>query len=234
MVHDMNVRVKISGEFACFTRPEARVERVSYPVPTPSAARNILDSICWRPEFRWIVTAIAVLRPIRFCAFRRNEVQSKLAPAAVHRWMVDPSTFEPLLAGAGSPEATPRAGLLLKNVAYVIEARPLVYDHTGDNCEQKYVAMFNRRVANGQCYHRPVLGCREFAANFEPASERDAPISTSEDLGNMLYDIVFRPDGNRPVFFAARLEKGVMITDPEVVISDLQVREEVLKCSCRH
>src|SRR3954467_3989549 len=95
------VRLKVYGDFACWTRPENKVERVSYECPTPSAARNILDSICWRPQMRWIVTRISVLKPIRFQSIRRNELQSKLAPGAVRGWMTNPGTFEPVLAGAG-------------------------------------------------------------------------------------------------------------------------------------
>src|SRR5262245_41738731 len=128
------IKVKFSGEFALFTAPEAKVERASYPIPTPSAARNMLDAICWRPEMRWVVTSIHVLKPIRFVSFRRNEVQSKLSPIAVRRWMADPTQYEPLAAGAGAgTDATPRSSLLLRDVAYVVEAYPLVFEKTGDN-----------------------------------------------------------------------------------------------------
>src|ERR1035438_6991630 len=105
---DTSIRLKISGEFACFTRPEAKVERTSYAMPTPSAARNILDCICWKPEMRWVVTSIGLLKPIRYISIRRNEVQSKVSPAAVKRWMGDASTYLPLAAGAGAnTEGTP-------------------------------------------------------------------------------------------------------------------------------
>jgi CRISPR-associated protein Cas5d len=227
-----NVRLKISGEFACFTRPEAKVERASYPLPTPSAARNILDAICWKPEMRWIVTSITLLKPVKYGSIRRNEVQSKLPPVSVKRWMADPSLYEPLLAGAGAgTDATPRNTLLLRDVAYVIEAYPLVFDTSGDNTPQKYVAMLMRRAEKGQCYQQPSLGCREFAARFEPATGDEKPQPVTEELGRMLYDIVFRPDGNRPVFFSARLENGVMDTRPEVVLPETAEREELLKCS---
>ena len=229
--HANTVRVKVSGEFALFTRPEAKVERASYPTATPSAARNILDAICWKPEMRWVVTAIHVLKPIRFVSFKRNEVQSKLSPQNVKKWMGDPSQYRPLAAGAGQDtDGTPRNSLLLRDVAWVIEAYPLVFEMNGDNTPQKYAAMLNRRVEKGQCYQRPALGCREFAAHFEPAAASDTPIPVTEDLGRMLYDIVFSADGNRPVFFPARLDNGVMDTRPESVLPET-TRQEVLACS---
>jgi CRISPR-associated protein Cas5d len=226
------VRVKISGEFACFTRPEAKVERVSYPVPTPSAARNILDSICWRPEMRWIVTSIAVLKPIRYISIRRNEVQSKISPSTVKGWMADPSKYEPLAAGAGAnSDGTPRNSLLLRDVAYVIEAYPVVFDKSGDNTPMKYSSMLERRVEKGQCFQRPSLGCREFAADFSIPEVSDKPEPITEDLGRMLYDIIFEPDNNRAVFFEAKLVDGVMNTEPESVLTADTRRGEVLRCS---
>ncbi len=133
------VRIHVSGEFACFTRPEAKVERVSYPLPTPSAARNILDSICWRPEMRWLVTSISLLKPVRYIAIRRNELQSKLAPSTVKRWMTDPASYNPLAAGAGQDtDGTPRTTTALKDVAFLIEARPVVFNTNGDNTPQTF------------------------------------------------------------------------------------------------
>jgi CRISPR-associated protein Cas5d len=234
-MHPHTVRIKVAGEFACFTRPEAKVERASYSMPTPSAARNILDAICWKPEMRWIVTGISLLKPIKYGSVRRNEVQSKISPASVKRWMNDPSLFEPLVAGAGAgTDGTPRNTLLLRDVAYLIEAYPIVFDTRGDNTPQKYSSMLMRRAAKGQCYQQPSLGCREFAARFEPADGAEKPVPVNEDLGRMLYDIVFRPEGNRPVFFSARLENGWLDTRPEVVLAEAAQREEVLKCSYRH
>lgn len=228
------VRIHVSGDFACFTRPEAKVERVSYPLPTPSAARNILDSICWRPEMRWMVTSISLLRPVRYIAIRRNELQSKLAPSTVKKWMRDPATFTPLAAGAGQDtDGTPRTTTALADVAFVIEARPIVFNTNGDNTPQKYAAMLIRRAEKGQCYAQPYLGCREFAADFRPAQSEDQPLDITEDLGRMLYDITFRPEGNQPVFFRARLDRGVMDTRPEVVLEQESIRSEVLACSYR-
>jgi len=120
---------------------------------------------------------------------------------------------------------------MLRDVAYVVEAYPLVFDSKKDNTPQKYCAMLMRRAEKGQCFQQPALGCREFAARFELASEADVPLPVSEDLGLMLYDIVFRPDSNSPVFFHARLENGVLNTRPEAVLSDVVQRREVLQCS---
>jgi CRISPR-associated protein Cas5d len=229
-----NVRVRVSGEFACFTRPEAKVERFSYPVMTPSAARNILDAISWRPQMRWIVTSITVLKPIRLMSVLRNEVQSKVSPVAIKKWMRDASTFEPLVAGAGNgTDGTPRNTTLLRNVAYWIDAYPHVFDTSSDNSPAKYVAMLERRVEKGQCFQRPYLGCREFAAEFGPPRDEDRPIQDSIEIGRMLYDIAFLPEGNRAAFFEARLENGVMVTVPETVLADEARRREVLECSYR-
>jgi len=228
------VRVRVSGEFACFTRPEAKVERFSYPVMTPSAARNILDAICWRPQMRWIVTSITVLKPIRLMSVLRNEVQSKVSPASIKKWMRDGSTFEPLIAGAGNgTDGTPRNTTLLRDVAYWIDAYPQVFDTSGDNTPVKYVEMLRRRVEKGQCFQRPYLGCREFAAEFGPPRDDDQPIEDSMEIGRMLYDIAFLPEGNRAAFFEARLENGVMATAPEMALADGGRRQEVLECSYR-
>jgi CRISPR-associated protein Cas5d len=181
---------------------------------------------------RWVITSIALLKPIKWASVRRNEVQSKLSPVSVKRWMANPSLYQPLMAGAGAgTDATPRNTLLLRDVAYIIEAYPLVFNSSGDNTPEKYAAMLQRRVEKGQCQQQPYLGCREFAARFEPADGKEQPQPVTEELGRMLYDIVFRPEGNRPVFFSARLDNGVMDTRPEVVLQDQGLREEVLKCS---
>lgn len=225
------VRVRVSGEFACWTRPENKVERVSYECMTPSAARNILDAICWRPEMRWVVTRIAVLKPVVFQALRRNEVQSKIAPAAVKKWMADPSAFEPMVAGAGSAEVTQRNTLALRDVSYIIEAYPHVFEPTAENTPVKYMAMFNRRVEKGQCFQRPALGLREFAADFDLPADSDQPAGITMALGKMLYDIIFRKNGNRAIFFDAEIKDGVLETDPDVVISDTELRKDMLSCS---
>jgi CRISPR-associated protein Cas5d len=199
---------------------------------TPSAARNILDAICWRPEMRWVVTSIATLKPVRYISVLRNEVQSKISPAAVQKWMADPSQYAPLAAGAGAnTEGTPRNALLLADVAYIIEAFPLVFNTSGDNTAAKYIAMLQRRVKKGQCYHRPSLGCREFAAEFSSPSKDDRPFPISLDVGRMLYDVAFNPKGNAAVFFEAKVTDGVMDTRPEVVLKGASRQREILQCS---
>lgn len=242
------VRLHVSGDLACFTRPEAKVERSSYSMPTPSAARNILDSIFWKPEMRWIIDRILLVRHANTpadavpslpssIAIRRNELQSVLAPGTVSGWMRNPETYQPQAAGAGEgTDATPRMTTALKNVAYVIEAHPHVFTPVGKdgqiNTAQKYIACFERRAAKGQCRSQPYFGCREFAAEFRLATEEDRPLDVTEDLGRMLYDIVFKgAAGNRPVFFEARLEHGVLDTRPEAVLHEDGARAEVLACS---
>jgi len=201
---------------------------------TPSAARNVLDAICWRPQMRWVVTRITVLKPIRFISVLRNEVQSKLSPAAVKKWMRDPSEFAPLIAGAGQgTDGTPRNTTLLRDVAYLVDAYPLVFDTSGDNSPTKYVEMMKRRVERGQCFTRPYLGCREFAAEFGEPRADDRPIAESIEIGRMLYDIAFLPVGNRAAFFEARLENGVLDTRPDIVLGAEARRQEVLACSYR-
>jgi len=181
---------------------------------------------------RWVVTSISVLKPIRYISVLRNEVQSKLSPALVKKWMADPEKYEPLAAGAGAnTEGTPRNSVLLRDVAYIVEALPLVFNTNGDNTPAKYVAMMQRRVSKGQCYHRPALGCREFAASFSPPLDDDNPQLINEDYGRMVYDIAFLPEGNRATFFTAKLENGVMDTRPEIVLEDEARRQEVLQCS---
>lgn len=229
-----SISVKVFGPLACWTRPENKVERLSYECITPSAARNILDSICWRPEMRWIVTRISILNPVRFLSFRRNEVQHKISVKSLGKWLKDPPTTEPMVVGAGSAEVTQRNTVALRDVSYVIEAHPHVFTPTADNHPTKYIAMFNRRVAKGQCFQRPSLGCREFAADFAPVSAEDKPLTgLNLDLGRMLYDIVFRPDASRAIFFDAKVRDGVLDTRPEIAIPDPAILQEVLACSSK-
>ena len=148
--------------------------------------------------------------------------------------MSSPNTFEPVLAGAGADtDATPRNSLILRDVAYLIEAYPHVYDPDGEDKPVKYVEMFNRRVTKGQCFSQPVMGCREFPARFEHPAPVDQPIPVSLDIGNMLYDIIFRKELNQAVFFKARLDNGVLNADPFTVIGDPKRREALLACSSR-
>lgn len=214
----IGVRLLISGSRACFTRPELKVERVSYDVITPSAARGILEAIHWKPAIRWVVNRIHVLRPIRFQSLRRNEVGSK-AKAPSRAQMA-----EGRLDGLGlraDTDRQQRAATILTDVAYVIEAHFEPTEKAGpDDNEGKHLDMFNRRAAKGQCFHQPCLGTREFPAAFElipsgaalPEPEDRSPdlgFGAVRDLGLMLWDIDHAGDGGS-MFFRARLRDGVM------------------------
>ena len=209
------IRLHVWGERACFTRPEMKVERVSYDVITPSAARGLLEAILWKPQIRWVVDRIHVLRPIRFQSFRRNEVGAKVSAANAKRAMRAGTT-----AGLGlvvEDNRQQRAATLLVNVAYVIEAHfELTAKACPDDTPAKYISMFNRRAAAGQCFHRPCLGTREFPADFALLAEDDPlPPSTlpaadrDKDFGWMLHDIDFA-NGNISRFFQARLVDGTL------------------------
>lgn len=190
------LQVRVWGDRACFTRPEMKVERVTYPVMTPSAARGILEAIFWKPEFGWQVRSIAVLKPIRRFSIVRNEVDRRASPRSD---------------GFSITEArTQRHTLGLIDVAYIISADIVVAPGVNED-PAKYRDQFRRRVAKGQCYHQPYLGCREFAAFFSDVDETESPIDFSEPLGRMLLDIEYldRPP-HRPHFFQAVLEHGVM------------------------
>jgi CRISPR-associated protein Cas5d len=222
----MTVYLRTWGDLACFTRPEMKVERVSYPVITPSAARGLLEAVLYRPQFRWKVHRIAVKRPIRFLAFRRNEVKSRLSPRMP----------EPLFA---DQDRTQRNTLALRDVEYVIEASihltplanlprrkpPSEDEPDGDDNVVKYTAMFQRRAEKGQCFAQPCFGCREFPAHFELADEsamRVVPNRNSDaDLGLMLYD-VFALDVSRDH------KPGKLITEPQVTLFRAALRDGVL------
>jgi len=242
------VSVKVWGEFALFTRPELKVERLSYPLMTPSAARGVLDAIVYRPQMSWHVRRITVLeptfpadfpkqaaqQPYRLIGIRRNEIQGKIAPRTVEGWMKSPSSFEPYLVdsagreGAQGQNRTQRNSLILQHVAYRIDATPLLTnranrprakpedeeDH-GLDTPAKYVGMFQRRVVKGQYFHCPYLGSGKFACPFAAPDGSEKPLAGwSESLGLMLYDIRFDPKGaNRPGFFFAKVDKGVLHCD---------------------
>ncbi len=205
------VRLRVSGDFACFTRPEMKVERVSYDVMTPSAARGVLEAIHWKPAIRWIVTAIHVLKPIRFQSIRRNEVGSKAPVAAIRKAMKSGSLEG--LALIVEEDRQQRAGTVLRDVDYVVEARFELTGKAGsDDNEGKHLDIFNRRARKGQCFHQPCLGAREFPARFS-LIERDEdlpmPIEETRDLGFMLWDIDHAGDRSS-LFFRAAIEKGVV------------------------
>lgn len=214
------IRLHVSGDYACFTRPEMKVERVSYDVMTPSAARGILEAIHWKPAIRWVIDAIHVLKPIRFQSIRRNEVGHKASARnikiAMRRGSLDGLRL------LVEQDRQQRAATVLTNVAYIIEAHFELTERAGpDDSEGKHLDMFNRRATRGQCFHQPCLGTREFAAQFslippeaplpEP-EERTAELGFGQprDLGFMLWDIDHATKGRPSLFFRARLEDGVM------------------------
>lgn len=211
------VKLRVWGEYACFTRPEMKVERVSYDVMTPSAARGILEAIHWKPAILWVVDRIHVLKPIRFQSLRRNEVGHKIPSGKAASDMNAGSTEGLCL--VVEEDRQQRAATLLRDVDYVIEAHFELTGKAGpDDSEGKHLDMFNRRAAKGQCYHRPYLGCREFAADFELVNG-DIPTSKlpkdqrNKDLGWMLQDIDFADD-MAPRFFRAVLRDGVLTVPP--------------------
>lgn len=212
------IRLHIWGERACFTRPEMKVERVSYDVITPSAARGILEAIHWKPAIRWVVDRIHVLRPIRFESIRRNEVGSKLSPGSVSKAMKAGSTAG--LAAYVDEERQQRAATVLRDVAYVIEAHFELTAKAGpDDSVGKHLDIFNRRARKGQCFHAPCMGVREFPAAFALIEgDEDWPAAHSErdidkDLGWMLHDIDFAQNMS-PRFFRAQLTNGVIAVPP--------------------
>jgi CRISPR-associated protein Cas5d len=207
------VRLHVWGERACFTRPETKVERVSYDVMTPSAARGILEAIHWKPSVQWIVERIHVLKPIRFESIRRNEVGHKISARNAEAAMAAGSTDG--LALIVEEDRQQRAATFLKDVAYVIDARfELTTRANRDETEGKHLDMFRRRAEKGKCFHRPCLGTREFAANFAAIGADDpAPFAWEPpaelDLGLMLLDIDFA-HGRTPKFFRAVMRHGVV------------------------
>lgn len=207
------VRLYVEGKYALFTRPESKAERISYDVPTPSAARGILEAIHWKPAIMWVIDRIHVLKPILFDSIRRNEVSQKGPTASTVR----------RAAKSGAPLALfveetrqQRASLVLRDVAYVIEAHFVLTEKAGaDDNEGKHSDIFRRRARNGECFQQPCLGCREFPAFFS-LLEEDAAVPVSalandapRDLGLMLYDMDFG-NGMRPMFYRPRLEKGII------------------------
>ncbi len=201
-------RLHVTGPYACFTRPEMKVERVSYDVITPSAARGILESMLWKPEMRWIVERLEVLNPIRFVSVRRNEVGARARgpDAAEIAGRKPPPSLD------ATKERQQRASLLLRDVAYVIQARIALTDRAGPGDSlAKYHDMFLRRAERGQWARPPCLGTREFAADVALAdSNTSPPLAEDRDLGWMLLDIMWNGDQANPRFFRAAMRQGVI------------------------
>ncbi|HCY40799.1 MAG TPA: type I-C CRISPR-associated protein Cas5, partial [Prolixibacteraceae bacterium] len=218
--------IEVWGDYACFTRPEMKVERVSYDVITPSAARAVFEAIFWKPAIQWKVKKIEVLNPIRWISVRRNEVGKLMSPQSKQIFIEE--------------DRQQRAGLFLRDVAYrlyaemeFINPKNRKINETPDTLKDqeeeailqstenpgKYSAMFERRARKGQCFNQPYLGCREFSCNFRlieaPENEEQRPIDETRDLGFMLYDMDFTDEKDpKPMFFRGQLNHGVIEVPP--------------------
>ncbi|MDI6875427.1 MAG: type I-C CRISPR-associated protein Cas5c [Methanomicrobiales archaeon] len=203
------VRLKVWGDYACFTRPEMKTERVSYDVITPSAARGILEAIHWKPAIRWKIDKIHVLNPIKFDNVRRNERSGKIPVGKVQSAFhgKDVTLFQD-----ATKDAVQRASLVLRDVCYGIEAHfEVTNEATSEDTIEKHYNMALRRIRKGQCFHQPYFGCREFPVRFE-LIEGEMPRSCytgEKDLGFMLYDIDF-DDNMKAIFYRAVMVGGVI------------------------
>jgi len=227
------IKLKVWGDYASFNRPEMKVERVSYDVITPSAARGILEAIYWKPQIRWVIDRIHVLRPIRFTHVRRNEISARISVKGATGAMTAMERGYGNLGIAVEDFRQQRAAMVLRDVSFGIEAHfdILQEGENGQKPEAKHLDMFRRRAEKGQYFHHPYLGCREFPADFALA-ERFPPcpqeLLGERDLGYMLHDMVFRSDkrgkiiesseGKRleaePRFFRALMNDGIIDVPP--------------------
>jgi len=212
------IKLHVWGERALFTRPEMKVERVSYDIITPSAARGILEAIHWKPAIRWIVDGIQVLKPIRLESIRRNEVGGKLSAASVGKAIKAGRTDD--LVSYVEEDRQQRAATVLRDVGYVISAHFELTDKAGpDDNVGKHLDIFNRRARRGQCFQVPCLGTREFPASFTLIEDEvaipaaDTALAGERDLGWMLHDIDFA-DGMTPRFFRAQMVDGRVEVPP--------------------
>lgn len=199
-------RVRARGPYACFSRPECKVERVSYSVMTPSAARGVLESILWKPAMAWRIHEILVLAPIRFISIRRNEVNQKIPLSNVRGWMKG----KPIEGYYADGDRAQRNTLALRDVDYAIVASFSLTDAAGpDDNEIKFAEMFRRRLERGQHFQAPYLGCREFAARVDPYEGTPPPLPLSQKIGSMLLDLRYGKT-IAPVFFEAEMKDGVV------------------------
>lgn len=209
----MGVKVRVWGDYALFSRPEMKVERCSYDVMTPSAARGILDSVYWHPGLKWKIDRIHVVRPIQFTSVRRNEVKSKISASSVLQ--VYNGGDKPLYISTKA-DIVQRASLLLRDVEYVIEAHFQMTDQANETDNPgKFKDIIMRRLRRGECFHMPYFGCREFPAHFSLCEEEEIRTAydgvEEKDLGFMLYDMDFSdPENIQPMFFRAVMRRGVL------------------------
>ena len=206
------IQLEVWGAYALFSRPELKVERVSYDVPTPSAARGIVESVYYHPGLRWYIDRIHVLNPIRFVSIRRNEVTDKISGRNVRQ--AAQGGGQPLYL-VTSQKIVQRSSLLLQDVHYVIEAHFEMTDKAAPSDNPgKFQDIVTRRMERGQCFHTPYFGCREFPVSFRRWPGEPIPtIDETRDLGLMLYDFDYSdPAAIIPTYFRARLEHGVLNT----------------------
>ena len=217
----MPICIEVSGEYACFSRPEMKVERVSYDVITPSAARGILEAVMWHPGMRYVIDRIHVCAPIRFTNIRRNEVKDVISARNVKTEM---KTRSGELYIAASESIQQRAAMVLRDVHYVIEAHFEMTEKANETDNPgKFKDIIMRRLKRGACYSMPYFGCREFPANFELCNEEEIHTAYDDveekDFGFMLYDIDYSDEENlSPMFFRAIMKQGVIdVRNCEVV-----------------
>jgi CRISPR-associated protein Cas5d len=222
MNHNPSHRLRVRGPLACFTRPELKAERVSYPLITPSAARGVFEAVLWKPAIRWHIDRIDLLAPIKWIAFRRNEVNSRAS--APSSQVIEKGGAAPLL--IAEEDRAQRNTVALRDVDYLIHGHFEMTERAGpgDN-PGKFAEMFKRRLANGQHFSAPYLGCREFVAEVTPINGNPPePVDDTRDLGRILFDIDYGPKRcNRPLFFEARLERGTLtVPSYDTVLSATQ------------
>ncbi len=211
----MSLCIELSSDYACFTRPEMRVERVSYDVPTPSALRNIFQAILWKPAIEWHIDRIELLKPIRWMTIRRNEVGAVVSESKARTVMNRGSGRLQMIA---DEERQQRSALILRDVSYRVYAHFTMTKKAGPKeTSEKFLGMFLRRARKGQCFRMPYMGCREFTADFrlvEPGDQRNSPISDTRALGWMFYDYDYSVNPPAAKFFNAKMESGIIHVPP--------------------
>lgn len=211
----MGFTLRVWGDYACFTRPEMKVERVSYDVITPSSARAIFEAIHWKPAIKWVIDEINVIKPIKFQTILRNEVKNVISIQAINKSM---KNREEQFYMDTNEVRQQRNSMILRDVEYVIKAHFEMTKYAGESDdEKKHYNIFLRRARNGECFNQPYLGCREFSCNFELLEDEDfLPLNETKDLGWMLYDIDFVKESDsykkvekyNPIFFRAEMVEG--------------------------
>ena len=226
MIDVNTVKVRVKGGYACFTQPALKVERMTYPCMTPSAARGVLECILWKPEFQWVVKSIRILKPIAFSSFKRNELSGIQSGAPIDITAID---------AKGSPKnRTQRNSIVLRDVEYIIEAAIFMSEANIQKvkerdkkegrkpCEPivKYRDMFLRRLNKGQCWHQPYLGTREFSCEFFPVTQEDEnranELNLTYPIGSMLFDVWYDKDHNaKPIYMHDAVVRNSTLICPD-------------------